>query len=274
MPRRLAAALQLLDSGELDPSGLLVMRHGSNLLGATAGTVVPGGSGIVWPAQAVNPVCEDCLTRQMLETLRKRGACLAQALLPADEVHLAAPLLRNGFRHITELWYLRHNREIPITLLESSSRLRFQTFAESDPAVFSATIQLTFEGTLDCPEVTSARPVADVLIGFQSQGVFNPAHWWLALNGTEPVGVLLTSAMPEEESWEICYIGVIPARRRGGFGRELVLKALLEARAADVGEVFLTVDGRNRPAWELYQSLGFEVFDRREVFLALFNEAG
>jgi ribosomal protein S18 acetylase RimI-like enzyme len=270
LPQRLSAALRMLETGELDPAGLLVMRHGSELLGAIAGTVVPGGSGIVWPAQAVNAACEDSLTRQLLALLRQRGACLAQALLPPDEVHLAAPLLRNGFMHITELWYLRHNRELPVSLLDPSSHLRFQTFAESDPAVFRATIQRTFEETLDCPEVTSARPVEDVLIGFHAQGVFNSARWWLVWDGTEPVGVLLTSAVPEEDSWEICYVGVIPLRRRRGIGRELMLKAILEARAAEVGEVFLTVDGRNRPAWDLYQTLGFEAFDRREVFLTLF----
>jgi ribosomal protein S18 acetylase RimI-like enzyme len=271
LPRRLSAALRMLDTGELDPAGLLVMRHGSDLLGATAGTVVPGRSGIVWPAQAVNAACEDCLTRRLLDDLHQRGACLAQALLPPDEVHLSAPLLRNGFRHITELWYLRHNREIPASLLEPSSRLTVHTFGECDPAVFRATLQLTFEGTLDCPEVTSARTVDDVLIGFQAQGTFNPAQWWLASEGSEPVGVLLTCTMPEEDSWEICYVGVIPERRRRGIGREVILKALLEARANEVGEVFLTVDGRNRPAWEMYQRLGFELFDRREVFLTLFD---
>jgi ribosomal protein S18 acetylase RimI-like enzyme len=31
------------------------------------------------------------------------------------------------------------------------------------------------------------------------------------------------------------------------------------------------VDGRNRPAWGLYRSVGFEPFDRREVYLAVFR---
>ncbi len=35
--------------------------------------------------------------------------------------------------------------------------------------------------------------------------------------------------------------------------------------------VLLSVDARNRPAWELYHGLGFELFDRREVFLAVWK---
>jgi ribosomal protein S18 acetylase RimI-like enzyme len=49
----------------------------------------------------------------------------------------------------------------------------------------------------------------------------------------------------------------------------MMIKALLEAKAVGISEVFLTVDARNQPAWEMYRALGFEPFDRREVFLAL-----
>jgi ribosomal protein S18 acetylase RimI-like enzyme len=33
------------------------------------------------------------------------------------------------------------------------------------------------------------------------------------------------------------------------------------------GQVTLSVDVRNRPAWGLYRSLGFEPFELREVYL-------
>jgi len=33
----------------------------------------------------------------------------------------------------------------------------------------------------------------------------------------------------------------------------------------------LSVDVRNRRAWELYKDLGFEAHDRREVYLALWR---
>lgn len=269
LPRRLAASLRMLETGEMDPLGLRVLRQGTDLLGATAGTVVPGGSGIVWPAQGSDAAAEDRLMLDLLAWLRGRGACLAQALLSPDETHLAGPLLRNGFRYVTDLWYLRHDRDIANDLFDSPSRLTFQTFAQADSGVFSETMRLTFDGTLDCPEVTTARPIEEVIRGFREQGVFDPACWWLAWDGPHPAGVLLTSAVPEEDNWEVIYVGVVPTARGRGFGRELMLKALLEVRAAGVPEVFLTVDERNAPARDLYHSLGFEAFDRHAVFLIL-----
>ena len=50
-----------------------------------------------------------------------------------------------------------------------------------------------------------------------------------------------------------------------------MLKALAEARAAGASSLTLSVDARNRPASELYRGLGFESFDRREVFLAVWK---
>jgi ribosomal protein S18 acetylase RimI-like enzyme len=66
-------------------------------------------------------------------------------------------------------------------------------------------------------------------------------------------------------------MGVVPEARQQGFAREMLLRALFEARAADVLNVTLSVDGRNRPAWNLYRSIGFEPFDRREIYLAIFG---
>jgi len=84
---------------------------------------------------------------------------------------------------------------------------------------------------------------------------------------------LLVAATAEPPTWEVAYVGVVPEARRQGFGRELMLGVLLEARAAEVPELFLTVDGRNHPAWALYRSLGFSVFDKREVFLMVWDAA-
>ncbi len=276
-PARLRAALAMLETGELPADGLLVCRQGGNVVGAAAATIVPGRSGIVWPPRAVDgperEAIEDRLATHLLEWLRQRGACLAQALLQHDEKPLAGPLLRNGFRHVTGLWYLRHDLVLTPEQLAAPDRLRFESCAGADPLVFRQTMVRTFEGSLDCPEVTDARPIDDVLTGFRAQGVFDPEHWWLARSGEEPVGVLLVCRLADEDTWEVCYTGVVPEGRRKGFGREMLRKALLEARAAGVGGAFLTVDQRNTPAWQMYRSLGFEPFDRRDVYLVVFPTA-
>lgn len=275
LPARLRAARKMLADRELDPDGLLVLRQDATIVAAAAATVLPGRSGIVWPAQALDgpqqQSWEDELTQAQLQWLAASGACLAQALLHPDEAYLGAPLLRNGFRHVTALWYLRHDREFRVQLLKPPERLRFTTYEDSDPALFHATLERTFEQSLDCPEVTGLRSTEDVVAGFRGQGAFHPGGWQLAFRRGEPIGVLLLNGAASSETWEICYIGVVPEARRHGYGREIVLQALLEARAANVGEIFLTVDDRNQPARQLYRSLGFDIFDKREVFLNLLH---
>jgi ribosomal protein S18 acetylase RimI-like enzyme len=267
--RRLASSMDMFKRGEIDPQGLLVFRRDGEVIGAIAANVIPGGTGIVWPPSCQDQGGQDALIREALSWMAGRGARLVQALLHPDEVHLAAPLLRNGFQHVTGLWYLGHDREMSLDRLGEEPRLSFESFDRTDHDVFRETMARSFEGSLDCPEVTGARSIEEVMTGFQGQGVFDPGAWWLASDGDNPVGVLLTSAIPDEDAWEISYVGVVPEARRRGYGREIVTRALFEARAVDVGQVFLTVDARNEPAWKLYRSLGFEPFDRREVFLML-----
>ena len=71
--------------------------------------------------------------------------------------------------------------------------------------------------------------------------------------------------------WENAYLGIVPEARRHGYGRQLARKAIVEARAAGAAQLTLSVDARNRPAWELYRGLGFESFDQREVYLAIWR---
>ena len=271
--RRVARALSLAEAGELDPAGVFALREGGAVVGGAFATVLPGASGLLWPPQAAGGPerigREDRLVRHAIAWLRQRGARVLQCLLAVDESFLAQPLQRNGFHHITSLWYLRHNGDLPLRHLEKPSRLTCQTYSKADRRLFQATLLRTYEGTQDCPELTGLRTGEEIIAGHQAQGRFDPGLWWLALEDARPVGVLLVAGLTETSGWEVAYVGVVPEARRRGHGRELVIRVLREARAAGVPEVMLTVDGRNRPAWDLYRSLGFEPFDRREVFLLL-----
>ncbi len=137
--------------------------------------------------------------------------------------------------------------------------------------MFHQTLQNTYKDTLDCPELNGVRGVEEVIVGHRGQSHFDPDLWLLALADGLPVGVLLLMRSPETHDWEISYVGVVPEARRHGYGRELVLKALAEAKTVDAPYLTLSVDARNHPAHELYRVLGFEVYDRREVFLAVWK---
>ncbi|HWG45107.1 MAG TPA: GNAT family N-acetyltransferase [Gemmataceae bacterium] len=270
--QRCANALHLIQQGELDPQSIFVLRGEMGLCGAIVCLPVPGGSALVWPPAAVGPLrdtIEDALVHHATAWLRQRGVKLAQTLLVSDEVALAASLERNGFTAITRLWYMRHDLNVPVHCLDTPARLDYQPF--DDGAVFRHTLTRTYENTHDCPEINDVRTIDEVLEGHRAQGVFDPTRWWLALDAGRPVGVLILTEMPENGDWEVAYMGVTPEARRRGFGREILLKALCEARAADAPAVTLSVDARNQPAWNLYRHVGFEPLDQRTVYLAVWR---
>ena len=147
--------------------------------------------------------------------------------------------------------------------------LMLQAYDPHEPSVFSQTLLRTYEATCDCPEVNGVRTIDEILDGHTADAGSTFSHWWLALDGEQPVGVLLANESPEWESWEIAYIGVVPEVRRRGFGRELMIQALIEASTSEVRQLTLCVDSRNAPAIGLYRSLGFKHYETREVYLAV-----
>jgi ribosomal protein S18 acetylase RimI-like enzyme len=271
---RVRNALQLIQRGDFDPAGVFVLHSNEGLTGALVCTTVPGAGALVWPPMVVaepRSASEDELVRHAVAWLRGSGARLAQALLPPEEASLAAPLLRNGFDHVTDLWFLGHDLTLSAGTLATPARLTFEPYDLADPATFHATLERTYGCTLDCPEVNGVRTIDEVIQGHRAQGVFDPGRWWLACHEGQPVGVLLLVELPESGNWELAYTGVVPEARRRGFGREILLHALTEARLGGAARLSLSVDGRNRPAWDLYRWAGFEPYERRLVLLAVWR---
>jgi ribosomal protein S18 acetylase RimI-like enzyme len=268
--RRVAQALFLVQNGELDRRGILVLRGQGCVAGVTVCLPLDGAAALVWPPRALPPhqiEREDALAVEVRTWLRQRGVKVAQALLPPEDVGLAAPLLRHGFAHVTHLWTLRHDLHPPPPSAPPP-RLVLQTH-DDDPERFRDTLLRSYEDTLDCPELTGVRTLDEILAGHRAQGLHLPDLWQLALDGGRPVAVLLQAGTPEDGSRDVSYLGVAPEARRRGVGRELLLHALGQARSAGVAYLSLSVDARNGPARELYRALGFRPVERREVFLLL-----
>lgn len=270
---RAANALRLVHEGELDPAGVFIVRCAKELLGALVCLLVPGAGALVWPPQTAAfdrpEQVEDELVRHAIAWVRQRGAKLAQTLLAPQESYLAAPLLRNGFVHVTSLEYLWHALRVPADSLRPGRDLTYQTYKDGDKELFLRTLLRTYEETRDCPEINGVRNLDEILEGHRAQGVHDPDRWWLALADGRPAGVLLLTDIPEWHGWDVSYLGVVPEARRLGIGTELSRKALREARAAGARQLTLAVDARNLPACHLYRDLGFEPFDQREVYLAI-----
>jgi ribosomal protein S18 acetylase RimI-like enzyme len=266
---------QLLARREIDPDGLLVAADNGRLVGALICTLLPGASSHLWPPHTLHTAekvrIEDALISTGLDWLRRGGAKLAQAILSAVENAYAGALPRNGLRHVTRLLSLRHAlREIPS--VTPPNGLTVAAFRTNRPEVFHQTLQRTYEGTLDCPELNGVREVEEVVQGHMSQGRFHPDRWWLIRLGKRPVGVLLLNEIPEWKEWEVAYVGVVPEVRRSGIGRTIAWQALTAAKSAGQRALNLAVDQRNLPARQLYHALGFESLDHREVYLHIFGE--
>jgi ribosomal protein S18 acetylase RimI-like enzyme len=269
---RVANALHLVSTGELEPAGILVVREVEQLQAALVILPLPGAGGLIWPPHVREGPQRDAMENQLVQTalawLRSKGAKLVQAVLVAEEVPLAAPLLRNGFKYVTQLRYLRHDLPGPVS---PSANITVQTYDHAKRSLFQEVLLRTYEGTLDCPELNNVRTIEEILMGHKAQGVFKPEHWWLAFDGREPVGVLLTNSNPEARSWDIGYVGVVPEAHGQGWGRRLTQLALTEAQAAGVMHVTVAVDARNQPAWNLYTAMGFEPTAERAVYLHFFQ---
>ncbi len=77
----------------------------------------------------------------------------------------------------------------------------------------------------------------------------------------EPVGMVNMLRSGSTDQWLIGNVAVLPAFRRRGIGRKLVMAAVEGARARGAKRIVLDVVAGNVPAYELYESLGFEHFD-------------
>lgn len=265
---RVLNALALLGSGEIVADGIWVARRGSIVDGAQVCIPLPGATGLLWPPQCrhADPNVYDALVRAGVDWLISQGVKLVQALLPAEELRFAGPLLRQGFRHITRLVYMQHDL---LNLAAASKLLRWQTYAEAERQTFLDTLMITYDGTLDCPELNGVRSVDEVITGYRLQNRHDPQQWWLAWEGERPVGVVITDQLPDSDAWELSYLGLAPDARGRGLGSELVLHALRSASAAASHQLRVAVDERNYPALQLYQRLGFVRTDYREVFLQI-----
>ncbi len=272
-------ALTLLAGGEIDPEGIFVARQEERLCGVQVAILLRGASGLLWLPRTAPPDAdlEDRLVQAALDWLRRRGAKLAQAIVHPDAAHEAAPLLRRGFQHVTRLRYLELNldkapQESPPLEggAKGGSRLRLETYAAQNSYLFKETILRSYEGTLDCPELNGIRTIEEVVAGHIAQGHFRPERWWLAFEQDRPVGVALTTEVPDLGAWDLSYVGIVPEARRRGLGRAVTTHILHAASAAGVHHVSLAVDRRNLPAWNMYAHLGFTPFDHREVYLRFF----
>jgi ribosomal protein S18 acetylase RimI-like enzyme len=277
--------------GEIDLSGLWVIRQkGGRVTGALLTQTLAGKVAAVWA-----PELGPCWRRRKLATalvesvligLKARGIRLAQAVLDESvDPQAARDLDQGGMPRVTDLLYLERELSAPMRSVRagfqglgacrpcSSGAFSWRRFEPESEAEFRAVLQATYEGSLDMPELERVRAMDDILQGHRSAGRFAPERWQLGRipGEQEAAAVLLLAEIPHRHVWEIIYLGLTPAARGRGLGRE-ALEHAVELARPHVPRLELAVDVRNIPATRLYQSSGFVIRDRRAVHLAILGE--
>lgn len=272
---QVAAALLAAQEGKLSLDGLFEARRGGRLVGAAWGQVVPGRLAAVWGAQLVDGEPESTalqLHAALDDYCLQHDACFAQTSLPATPTAVEARLRASGYRHAAEIRYLacQFDDGRPDAPYEAAG-LEFEPCGDQNDARLAAVVERTYEQTLDCPDLNGVRETADVLEGYRHCGSFSPQRWLIVRHEGRDVGCLLLNDYPEQQQWELVYMGLVPQARGRRFGLAITRHAQRLARAAGRRRLVLAVDATNAPALAMYGEAGFTVWDERRVFLKIFH---
>ena len=125
----------------------------------------------------------------------------------------------------------------------------------------------SFCGELDArvfPSLGDADGCRKLMVEIARQKSFLPQATWLIAYLEDVTGVpvdcgTIQGIARSRIMGAVQNVGVVPAHRGLGLGRALVLKALQGFRDAGLRRVYLEVTAENRPAVELYRSVGFRL---------------
>ena len=281
--QRLAEVQREIAEGDFDPRYLLLAESDSLPVGVQLTVLRDDDVGIVWPpvvAAELNGLSsaeiEDGLLREAVRCLATTKAWIGQSLLEPDQTREHAALQRNGFTRLTELRFF----ERPLSdrsdrrQRETSLLLSYEPFRRTkNRLAFVNVLEATYRGTLDCPEFNGVRDGRQSLKNHEAAGVFSPDMWRLYRRDEIDVGVLLLVERPDQQAWEVLYLGVVESARRSGIGRTMLLDAIDAARDANAKRLLIVADARNQPAVALYESLGFRAIATRVAFVRLANSS-
>jgi len=259
---------RLLDHGPRPGIFLAWLRQ--QPVGSVLAENLPGRAGTILPPRvdsSCGPVDSSAAERLLgtaLEYLRRSGAEIAQALVPAEAEQDIFLLATAAFERYCELLFLT-SRLVDFPTAPPAPRLQFESYSRANHARLVRVIEETYQGTWDCPKLNGQRDVEDVLAGYQAIGLFDPARWLLVRSGGRDVGCLLLTAY-SHAVWELTYQGIIPRARGRGLGIDVVRHGQWLAAREGAEQLLVAVDAENDPALRVYAAAGFRVWEQRTVF--------
>ena len=279
---RLRDALLASEQGRLNLDGLLLATADELPVGAALVMLQPDGIALVWPpvvsCGAVDEVAvEDALMIEVCRRIDATDARLGQSLLAPEDAAEAELLSRHGFTHAADLFFLaRTLQPTDVELAAADSReesmlagksVIVETFHDDNAARFAAVIEQSYQHSLDCPYLKDFRSGADAIASHKLSGVFDPSSWLLySIDGCD-AGVLLLNEHPDQDTFELVYIGVTPELRGLRLGQRMLREGVQLAAQRGRSAMFLAVDCENRFANAVYSEFSFAELARRRVLL-------
>ena|GEM_PF-531976 len=237
--------------------------------------ILPGNTAVVWvPTSPLEESTDQRheLFAEVMQRLEKNGVKFAQSAPDHLPVGFRDDLLNIGFFHLANLLYLVVLRDqFPFKTSEEfkTSRLRLVPFSPERELELQNIVEESYDGTLDCPEISGVLTTEEVLVGYRAQGDYRPERWFFATteDASEPVGVLLMSFYTETNTAELTYMGICPSARGAGLGADIAELAIEVAASWNADQLVVAVDARNDPAVRAYQRSGFNGWMQREVYV-------
>jgi ribosomal protein S18 acetylase RimI-like enzyme len=270
-PEQLAVLISEAQAGE---ALILGAYRRDRLVGAVLAQIQPGRAAAIWPPQVTDKESRATAVRLLNSStaaLAGRGIRAVQCLLLGDDKSAATVLCEGGFRYLADLFYLV-STEASFPVSPPINALRFESYTADTHQRLLGIVDASYELTLDCPQLNGLRQTEDVLAGYRATGEFDPRRWLIVRHGAADVGCLLVADHPQHNTCELVYMGLVPAARGRGWGKDIARHAQWLTRQAGRERLALAVDAANGPALRMYEAVGFEAWDRRTVYLKVLPE--
>ena len=207
-------------------------------MAAAMAFITPGVSGML----LLSPSDADGVDTQALATVvqaaaqenLQRGSTFIQVMVEEDRDADRAVVQAAGFSLLARLVHMRQSppRGDAVEPLE----LRWRTAEQFTREELARVIEATYEGSLDCPRLSGARRIEDVIAGHEAGGLYRPQSWWIVDVTGAAAGCLLMNDCTTGRSAEIVYLGVTPRFRGHGLGRRLLAPRRRRCAGARPGE--------------------------------------
>lgn len=135
---------------------------------------------------------------------------------------------------------------------------------------FETLVSMTYEGSLDCPNLESHRSTHQILESYRCVSSFAADLWFVVhlvdrdtpLQPNNAVGCCLLARHANSESQELVlelvYMGIVPSHRGKGLGRKVMQQISKISRQQNAVRLVLAVDQNNHPALAAYERFGMK----------------